>query len=84
MSHKSAIIIFFIKHKGLTADLEIPLDISAHELVLALNEAYALGIDTSDMRNCFLKAKHPLALLKGSASLKDLGIRNGSMIIHEI
>ena len=84
MYHNSAIIIFEITGRNLTADLEVPLFISAHELVLALNEAYDLGIDISDMRNCFLKARNPMALLKGSKSLQEFGIRNGSIVSHEI
>ena len=83
MSHKTAIVIF---NKGGEAaqDLEIPLDISAHELVLALNEAFDLGIDTTDTRNCYLKARAPIALLKGSKSLRDFGIRTGSVISSEV
>lgn len=83
MSARSAIIIFRIKNTRLAADLEVPLDISAHELVLALNEAFDLGIDTSDARNCFMKASYPTALLQGSRSLAGFGIRTGSVISHE-
>ena len=84
MFRKSAIIIFNIEGRNFTADLEIPLEISAHELVMALNEAFALGIDTLDTRNCYLKASNPPALLKGSRTLAQLGVRNGTVITHEI
>ena len=46
-------------------DIEIPLDISANDLVLALNQAFHLEIDTDNILNCYLK---------------DYGIRNGSII----
>ena len=84
MFHKTAVIIFNIAGGNFTADLEIPLEISAHELVLALNEAFALGIDTLDTRNCYLKASNPPALLKGSRTLAEFGVRNGTVITHEI
>lgn len=61
-------------------DLEIPLDISANDLVIALNSAYDLGIDTSDVKNCYLKAENPIALLKGNKLLSDYGIRNATVI----
>lgn len=61
-------------------DLEVPLDISANDLVNALNTAYDLGIDTSDMKNCYLKMENPISLLKGNKLLADFGMRNGSVI----
>lgn len=75
-----AIIIFMILKKNYEVDLEIPLDISANELVIALNTAFALGIDTTDVKNCYLKSENPIALLKGNKLLADFGIHNGTMI----
>lgn len=71
---------FHITKRELSVDLEIPLDITANELVLALNTAYGLGIDTSDIKNCYLKAENPIALLKGNKTLAQFGIRDGSLI----
>lgn len=75
-----AIIIFNIPKKNFSVDLEVPLDISANELVIALNSAYDLGIDVSDVKNCFLKAENPIALLKGNKKLADYEVRNGTVI----
>ena len=75
-----AIIIFNIPIKNFSVDLEIPLDISANELVVALNNAYDLGIDVSDVKNCYLQAENPIALLKGNKLLSEYGIRNGTVI----
>ncbi len=75
-----AIVIFKIHKKNFETDLEIPLDISANELVLALNEAYSLGIDTSNIQNCYLKTENPIALLKGNKLLSEFGMRNGTVI----
>lgn len=75
-----AIVIFRIHQKNLETDLEIPLDITANDLVNALNTAYELGIDTTDMKNCYLKAENPIALLKGNRLLSEFGVRNGTII----
>ena len=80
MAKETAIIIFNIVKRKFTTDLEIPLDISANELVVALNAAYELNIDTSDIKNCYLKAENPIALLRGDKTLAELGLRNGSII----
>jgi hypothetical protein len=52
MAKETAIIIFNMHKRQQTADLEVPLNITANELVIALNTAYELGIDTSDIKNC--------------------------------
>lgn len=80
MEKETAIIILNIAKRNFTVDLEVPLDISANDLVNALNTAYELGIDTSDIKNCYLKAENPIALLKGNKTLAEFGLRNGSVI----
>ena len=50
------------------------------ELAAALNEAYGLGVDLSDINNCYLKAQNPIMLLKGNRTLKEFGVRNGTII----
>lgn len=61
-------------------DLVVPLNISAHDLVIALNSAFELNIDVSDIKNCYLSADKPLAFLRGEKTLKEHGIRNGSVV----
>lgn len=80
MDKETAIIILNITKRNFTVDLEVPLDISANDLVNALNTAYELGIDISDIKNCYLKAENPIALLKGNKTLSEFGLRNGSVI----
>lgn len=75
-----AIVIFKIHKRNFEVDLEVPLDISANELVIGLNTAYDLGIDVSDVKNCYLKAENPIALLKGNKLLSEFGVRNGTII----
>ena len=80
MEKNTAIIIFNLSKRAESYDLEVPLDISANDLVNALNTAYDLKIDTSDVKNCFLKAENPIALLRGNKTLEEFGLRNGSII----
>ena len=80
MEKETAVIIFNIIQRAFSADLEVPLEITANELVLALNTAYSLGIDTTDIKNCYLKSENPIALLRGNKTLKEVGIRNGSIV----
>lgn len=80
MSKEKAIIVFNILKRNYSVDLEVPLNITANELVIALNTAYDLNIDTSDITNCYLKAERPIALLRGNKTLAEFGVRNGSVI----
>lgn len=80
MDKEKAIIVFNVIRRGLSQDLEVPLNITANELVTALNTAYSLEIDTSDMKNCYLKAENPIALLRGNKTLEEYGIHNGTII----
>lgn len=80
MNRDIAIIVFNIVKRQFSVDLEVPLNITANELVVALNTAYELGIDTSNIKNCYLKAENPIALLRGNKTLSEYGIRNGSVI----
>ena len=75
-----AIVVFNIPKRRFSVDLDIPLDISANDLVNALNAAYDLGIDTTDIKNFYLKAERPISLLKGNKELSDFGVRNGTEI----
>lgn len=80
MSKGTAIIVLNLTKKNITADIEVPLNISANEFVVALNSAYDLGIVTTNIKNCYLKAENPIALLRGNKSLMEFGLRNGSVI----
>ena len=83
MNNDTAIMVMNIPKKNICVDLEIPLDISANELVFALNTAYELGIEITNIKDCYLKSENPIALLKGNKSLAEFGLRNGSIINYE-
>lgn len=71
---------FNIYKRDISVDLEIPIDISTRDLLIGLNQAYGLGIDTSDIKQCYLKTENPIALLRGNKLISEYGLRNGSII----
>lgn len=77
---ETIVIVFNIVSRQQQYDLEVPLNISARELMIGLNQAFDLGVDTSDVKKCYLKIENPIVLLRGNKLLRDYGIRNGSVI----
>ncbi|MCR4839228.1 MAG: hypothetical protein K5897_09915 [Eubacterium sp.] len=61
-------------------DVEVSDEITAHELVKALNAAYELGINLTDIGKCFLRAENPIVLLKGNRRLYEFGVHTGTII----
>lgn len=80
MDRDTAVVIFEICDRKKSVDLEVPLNITANDLVIALNEAYSLDINTLNIKECYLACERPIALLKGNKTLQELGVRNGSAI----
>lgn len=80
MNKETVTAVFNMTKRNIIKDIEIPLYITANELVVALNEAYDLKIDTSNVKNCYLKAEKPIALLRGNKTLAEFGVRNGTVI----
>lgn len=80
MNREAVTAVFNMTKRKIVKDIEIPLYITANELVVALNEAYDLKIDTSNVKNCYLKAEKPIALLRGNKTLEEFGVRNGTVI----
>ncbi len=60
-------------------DLEVPLDISANELCAALFQHYLPG-KQNNVQQYYLKAERPIALLRGERTLREYGLRDGSVI----
>lgn len=79
MSQTNAIITVNLLKHGVSHDLDVPLDISANELCSALFEKF-LQEQHGDMNQYYLKAERPIALLRGERTLRDYGIRDGSVI----
>lgn len=77
---KNIIMQFEREKTGECFDIEIPLHITANELVHALNKGLNLGINLADVSQCYLKTENPVALLKGDIALEEFGIHDGSKI----
>lgn len=76
------IVTFYMKRKNVKTDIEIPTNITAIELIKALNQAFELGIDVTDIKQCYLKMENPIALMRGNKIISDYDIRNGSIIYY--
>ena len=40
----------------------------------------SLGIDMEDPKEWYMKSKDPIALIRGEATLEEIGLRNGSTV----
>ena len=79
MNEKAIITVRLLRKKEVY-DIEVPLDISGNDLVIALNQAFKLGIDVNNILDCYLNMESPIALIRGNKLLRDYGMRNGSII----
>ena len=80
MDQEKIIIMLKIHRRNEAFDVEIPTDITANELIVGLDEAFRLGMDTSDTSRTCLKAENPIALLRGNKLVRDYGLHTGSII----
>ncbi len=81
MNKDVATVVFYMTKRQARVDIEVPLSISANDLVIGLNGAYHLNINTADIKNCYFVSENPIALLKGNKKLSEFGIRDGSLIM---
>ncbi len=78
---KDKIIVEFVKTKtGESMDIEIPVTITANELIYALNKALHLGISMEDVSQGYLITENPIVLLKGDLLLEEYGLHDGTRI----
>lgn len=76
----TVIVAFHHKKRNTWLDMEIPLDISANELIYGLNKGLNLGIDMSNVSECYMCTEDPRTLLRGDRLLESFGLRNGTII----
>lgn len=77
MSEK-AVMIVNVPSKGIREDLEIPLNISANDLILAFSGLYGFPVNPDNIFSYYLKADNPKALLRGEKMLSEYGLRTGT------
>lgn len=78
MGNNTVVIRF--KYADKEVDIDIPVSITAKEFVVAVNEAYGLGINELDIKDCYLQAENPIALVKGNKTLSEIGFHNGTIV----
>lgn len=74
----TAIVIVYIPERNIRDDLEIPLNITANELIQAIASIYSLEVHQNKLDEYYLKADFPKCLIKGGKTLKEFGIRDGT------
>lgn len=79
---ETVVIRFSNQDTGKEMDIEIPLYITADELIRSLNRALQLGIDLDDMERCYLRTENPIALLRGDRLLRDYPLHTGTKICY--
>ena len=73
-------IVMIFERENESFDIEVPLDITANELLYGLNKGLNLGINMEDSKQCCLCTENPIALLKGNVLLSEYGLHNGTRI----
>ena len=53
MKNKKIIMVLVNHRNGESVDIEVPVDITANELIIGLNEGFKLGMNTEDNYNCY-------------------------------
>lgn len=80
---ENVVVIFENKNKKTVDEIEIPLNITANDLIYALNSAYDLKLNSDDVFDYYLCSENPIAFLRGEKQLSDFGLRHGSVIIYK-
>jgi hypothetical protein len=75
-----AVVILRVHDGDIETDIDIPLDITAQEFLTGINTAYDLGIDVANAKSCHVHTENPIALIRGSKTLLESGVRNGTVI----
>ena len=75
-----AIVVIVRDQDGTKRDFDIPLDITLHEFITALQSIFEVRTDPERIGKAYLTAENPIALLKGNGTLREYGIRDGSFI----
>lgn len=74
----TAVITVYNEKTGIDLDYEVPLDITANDLIIALSNIFSIPIKKEHIFNYYIRSDSPKALLIGENRLRDYGIRDGS------
>lgn len=84
MKDEKIIVILYLHKQNRKIDIEIPLDITANELIIGLTQGFQLEMDLDNLSKCFLKTENPIALLRGNHKLSEYDLRNGTVINYTL
>jgi uncharacterized ubiquitin-like protein YukD len=84
MNNNRIVVVFHWHKKEIVLDLDIPVDITANDLLIGLNHGLGLGLNISDLSKCHLKTENPIAFLYGNKTIEEYGLRDGSIINYTI
>lgn len=76
----TAVVMVYIPERNIREDLEIPLNITANELIQAIASIYSLELRQDALETYYLKADSPKCLIRSGKTLKEFGIREGTEI----
>ncbi len=76
--NETVVVVVHFPNKSMTEDLEIPLSITANDLIEALAAIYQVPFDPDRIFSYYVKCESPTALLRGQTQLSDYGVRDGS------
>ena len=68
---------------GRSSDLQLPMNLSGNDLVVALATAYKLPINVNNPEELYLRTEDPISLIEGDATLEQLGLSNGTRIYFD-
>lgn len=81
MNNTAVVTVRIFSQKKAEYDIEVPLDITAYELFIALNQAFNLNYNINLVEECYLHTEAPIAFLIGKEKLlSEYGLRTGSII----
>lgn len=77
---ETVMMVFERTKKNESFDIEVPLDITAEELLNGLNTGLRLGLNLSDPTQSYLISENPIALIKGNTLLKEFHLHDGTVL----
>jgi len=77
---KRAVVMLNLIARNEVFEIDVPLDLSASELMGGLNKAYKLNMTADEVADCYVKAENPVVLMHGKKTLEEYGIVTGSVL----
>lgn len=73
------VITFIDEENSRSHDVIVPDWITADEFVSAMHQAYGISGKAADGQH-FMRMENPIALIRGGASLREMGMRDGAVV----